>query len=88
MSDHQKSKSKNDYCEVIDIDGTKHELIDHSEIAGHISAVFRKIFDNNFPSDIEGFLEFLGDDKEKIGIIDIENTNRFKEDITITEMKQ
>ena len=33
-------------------------------------------------------LEFLGNEKEKIGSINMENMNRLKEDITITEMKQ
>ena len=33
-------------------------------------------------------LEFLGDDKEKIGKINTENMNILKEDITMTDMKQ
>ena len=69
-------------------DGSKHELTDHAKIAGHISAVYRKIFSNNFSSDMESVLEFVGDDKGRIGKIYMENMNRIKEDITITEMKQ
>ena len=62
ISDHQKSKRKVEFCEVTRSDGSKHELTNPTEIAGHIAAVYRKTFNGNFSSDIERLKEFLNED--------------------------
>ena len=60
------------------------ELSVQSETAEPKSAVYRKIFNNNFSSDMESLKEFLQEDKDSISKINLGNLNRIKEDITIT----
>ena len=78
MSGHQRSKRKIEFCETTRIGKTKHELTNYAEIAGHISAVYRKKFNNYTSSDMESLIGFLGEDKEKINKINSDNMNNLK----------
>ena len=54
-------------------------MTDPNEIAGNIAAVYRKTFNNNFSSDMERLKEFLHEDIDKIGKINLDNINLLKE---------
>ena len=67
MSYNQKKKIIVDSCEVIDEEmGTRTELNDPAEIAGHIASVYAKIFNNEINSNMNDLLDFMDTDIDKI----------------------
>ena len=78
MSDNQKKKRIIDSCEVNNEElGTKRDLKDPGEIAGHIASVYEKIFNYQINSNMDDLLDFMDTDIDKIGKI----TGKIKSDL-------